>query len=100
MWERYITGDPDDPEGDLMAYARSYSHDMPVCGVLSSSDDWVSIMDELEINGRLKRAIIMPEFRDLRGTGSCKFWVLEAMDVAFAALWVVGGWLVGWEDSF
>lgn len=69
MWERYITGDPDDPEGDLTGYARSYSHDMPVCDALSSSDDWVSIMDELEINERLKGAYYYAGVQGFEGDG-------------------------------
>ena len=87
MWSRYITGYPDDPEGDFMDYARAqikYTH--PVPHGLSTSEDWDEIMTRLGINSTLRAAILSPGFDDIRGTASCKHWVSQATEMRFEAL--------------
>ncbi|KAK6513052.1 hypothetical protein TWF506_009215 [Arthrobotrys conoides] len=52
----------------------------------SEIDDWESALRQFGISSRLKRAILMPEFQDIRYTASCRFWVLEAIESSYNAL--------------
>jgi hypothetical protein len=43
------------------------------------SDNWVETLDSLGVDEWLKKAILMPEFEDIRSTASAKFWVSDAI---------------------
>lgn len=40
----------------------------------------------LGIGQKLQNAILLPEFADLRGTASCKYWIIDAMSMKWRAL--------------
>ena len=59
------------------------------CGVKdvdSDTDDWPACMNGMGINAKLQTAIMLPKFKDLRFTATCKHWVLEAVEVAYLTL--------------
>lgn len=43
-------------------------------------------MDDIGINSRLREVILTPGCDDMRGTASCRHWVLEAIEMRFEAL--------------
>ncbi|KAK6526003.1 hypothetical protein TWF281_011044 [Arthrobotrys megalospora] len=56
----------------------------------SETDDWERSLNQLGISAKLKNAILMPEFRDVRYTASCRFWVAEAIEDNYYALESLG----------
>ena len=55
----------------------------------TQEDDWRGSLDSLGINRKLQDAIMLVEYADIRFTGSCKFWVLDAIQVNYQALEVL-----------
>src|SRR5437773_9808764 len=43
-------------------------------------------MKTMGINEKLLTAILIPEFDDIRFTATCKYWVLDAMEICYGAL--------------
>lgn len=38
------------------------------------------------INYRLQQTILLPDFVDIRGTASCQFWLVEAVEMVYGTL--------------
>lgn len=53
-----------------------------------SEDDWEGCMDALGVAPKLMAAVMMPEFEDIRLTGSAKYWVKDSMRIPYKG---VGG---------
>ncbi|KAK6496796.1 hypothetical protein TWF481_001784 [Arthrobotrys musiformis] len=49
-------------------------------------DDWERSLNQLGISDKLKAAILMPQYEDIRYTASCLFWVKEAVVENYHAL--------------
>ncbi|CAG8890146.1 unnamed protein product [Penicillium egyptiacum] len=97
LWDQYLSrpiGDPLDPfDFDFMDYARSQVKNSTVPDVLSVTDDWTPTMAALGINYCLQQSILHPDFDDVRATASCKFWLLDSMEMAFKTLEGLNGQL-------
>lgn len=91
IWGRYIS-QPDDMDRGVMKrnwmafhkagildFALWAIHDPMVADADDSSDDWYSCMDRLGIGERLKTAIMLKEYEDLRYTATCKYWLKDAV---------------------
>lgn len=51
-----------------------------------ASDDWADCMTKIGIDAHVQKAILLPEFSDLRYTASCKFWIKDTMKLRWSSL--------------
>ncbi|CRL29319.1 unnamed protein product [Penicillium camemberti] len=97
LWDQYLNrpiNDPLDPfDFDFMDYARSQVRNHTVPDVLSITDDWTPTMTTLGISQCLQLSILHPDFDDVRATASCKFWLLDSIEMAFKTLEGMNGQL-------
>lgn len=85
IWERFLTMPEDMPAGFWdFAVFQVESPDIP--DATSGCDDWDEMMVRIGIRDELRAAILLPEFEDIRYTATCKFWVLDAMEMRFETL--------------
>lgn len=95
LWTRYVNH-PNDDDGfrvnhpleddEFFDYAIWRIEGSNVRDVASDEDDWDATMIGWGINDKLRSAILLPEFDDLRYTATCKFWVLEAIKTNYTTL--------------
>ncbi|KAJ5382700.1 hypothetical protein N7517_000611 [Penicillium concentricum] len=90
LWDQYVSRPIDDPldslDFEFMDYARSQVKNSTVPDVLSITDDWTPTMAALGIGQCLQQSILHPDFDDVRATASCKFWLLDSIEMAFKTL--------------
>lgn len=70
IWGRYLA-QPDEMGADFIDFARWAIEEPLVADAEASTDDWESCMDSLGIGSRLKDAVMIEEFEDIRYTGCC-----------------------------
>ena len=85
MWWRY-RNQPEDMDADFMEFAHWAIENDEIPDVESSSDDWDLCMRTVGIGKRLREAILLAEFEDIRYTATCKFWLHDAIDIAYGTL--------------
>ncbi|KAK6502632.1 hypothetical protein TWF506_003212 [Arthrobotrys conoides] len=68
----------------------SFVNDPTDFDTLSETDDWGRTFDQIGISVKLKNAILMPEFEDLRYTASSCFWAAQAIEDNYYALLSLG----------
>jgi len=85
LWERYINT-PADMPASFLDFAFWQIDENPTPDATSASDDWDLCLRSLGINDKLRTAILLPEFEDLRYTASCKYWVLDAIETTYETL--------------
>ncbi|KAI9808624.1 MAG: hypothetical protein M1825_003774 [Sarcosagium campestre] len=91
IWSRYaaIMDDDDYPWG-FLEFATGHIEGRAVDDAATLDDDWDQTMRHIGINDKLRRAILLPEYESIRYTGTCKFWLIDAMEVAFKSLEKLG----------
>ena len=72
LWERFLS-QPVDMEADVLDFALWRVDLWHLPNATSGSDDWDGFMIGLGINDKLRNAIMLPEYADLRFTATCKF---------------------------
>lgn len=85
LWSHFIKA-PDAPDMDFLDFAWYHIEESAVDDATSIEDDWIACMKGLGINLKLQNAIMLPEFEDLRATASCKFWLMDAIEMNYEAL--------------
>lgn len=83
--ERYINK-PADMPASFLDFAVWQIDENPTPDATCASDDWDSCLRSLGINDKLRKAILLPEFEDLRYAVSCKYWVLDAIETTYETL--------------
>ena len=53
------------------------------------AEDWDGVMRSWGINDKLRNAILDDEFTDIRTTASAKFWVIDTIEAAWHALFLI-----------
>lgn len=71
---------------DFFDFVRSHTEDSGVPDVSHSMDYWRGCLGELGVNERLTEAILDPDYKDVRLTATCKFWVIDSMHTEYKAL--------------
>ncbi|MCJ1365847.1 hypothetical protein MMC16_004972 [Acarospora aff. strigata] len=85
LWERYISK-PADMPASFFDFAFWRIDESTTPDASSASDDWDSCLRAHGTNDKLRTAILLPEFADLRYTASCKYWIIDAMKMGYEAL--------------
>lgn len=85
LWHRYVHY-ADEVQGDFFDFALWHIEYSDVEDSTSGHDDWNECMRRLGINEKLRIAIMMPEYEDIRYTATCKFWVKDALKMNYEAL--------------
>lgn len=85
LWERYISK-PADMPASFFDFAFWQIDENPTPDATCASDDWDLCLRSLGTNDKLRTAILLPEFEDLRYTASCKYWVLDAIETTYETL--------------
>ena len=85
LWNRYLS-QPEGMNAGFYDFAVWHVEEPERTDVYSNEDDWRAFMETLGVGQKLQNAILLPEFADLRGTASCKFWILDAMGMKWRAL--------------
>ncbi|OCK90250.1 uncharacterized protein K441DRAFT_666276 [Cenococcum geophilum 1.58] len=86
LWDRYVTAVDEAFDGDFFDYVRWHIEEVDVPDATTSTDDWDACMRAMGINQKLRRTILLPKFDDIRFTATCKYWVLDAMEICYGAL--------------
>ncbi|KAI9786809.1 MAG: hypothetical protein M1839_005040 [Geoglossum umbratile] len=86
LWCLYDTVVDEALDGHFMDYVRWHIERPELPDATTSTDDWDACLRSMGINEKLRTAILLPEFNDIRFTATCKYWVLEAMDICYSAL--------------
>ncbi|KAI9769594.1 MAG: hypothetical protein M1839_003633 [Geoglossum umbratile] len=86
LWDRYVTVIDEAFDGDFFDYVRWHFEQVNVPDATTSTDDWNACMIAMGVNEKLRMAILLPEFDDIRFTATCKYWVLDAMEICYCAL--------------
>ena len=86
LWDRYVTVVDEAFDGEFFDYVRWYIEEVDIPDATTSTDDWDACMLAMGINEKLRTAILLPEFEDIRFTATCKYWVLDAMEMCYEAL--------------
>ncbi|KAI9774715.1 MAG: hypothetical protein M1839_001676 [Geoglossum umbratile] len=86
LWDRYVTVVDEAFDGDFFDYVKWHFEDTRVPDATTSTDDWNACMIAMGVNEKLRTDILLPEFDDIRFTATCKYWVLDAMEICFRAL--------------
>ncbi len=85
LWERFVNRSADVPIS-FLDFAVSQIENNGTPDASTASDDWDFCLRACGINEKLRTAILLPEFEDLRYTDSCKHWVIDAMEGKYEAL--------------
>ncbi|KAI9766924.1 MAG: hypothetical protein M1840_006221 [Geoglossum simile] len=86
LWDRYDTVVDEALDGDFFDYVRWHFEWTHVPDATTSTDDWNACMIAMGINEKLRTNILLPEFDDIRFTATCKYWVLDTMEICYRAL--------------
>src|SRR5205809_6879879 len=86
LWDRYTAVVDEAFDGDFFDYVRWHIEQIDVPDATTSTDDWDACMRAMGINEKLRTAILLPEFRDIRITATCKYWVLDAVETCYGSL--------------
>lgn len=89
LWQRFITQPADMVEimgYEMLDFARARVEEEAYPDATSGLDDWEACMDRMGLSDPLKRAILLPEFEDIRYTASCMYWVMDAMEARWETL--------------
>jgi hypothetical protein len=88
IWEGYERSSRLFPDLDagMLDVAMSHLEAVEVENCTSEGQDWEGAMVKMGINAKLRRAILLPEFSDIRYTADMKFWVQQAVQEAFTSL--------------
>lgn len=87
LWQRYSRYGEEINGGFLDFAVWHVENDSPFYpDATSGSDDWDACMRDLDINDKLRAAILLPEFEDVRYTATCKFWLADAITAAYETL--------------
>ncbi|MCJ1235503.1 hypothetical protein MMC14_003472 [Varicellaria rhodocarpa] len=84
LWDLYVNK-PADLEADFFSFV-TWHFEQHSTDATSGLDDWDEFMIDFGINRKLRLAILLSEFSDICYTATCKFWLLEAMEMKWAAL--------------
>lgn len=71
---------------DFLETALWHVEESSVADASSSSDDWESCLAAFGVNQTLQEALLTEDFRDIRCTATCKFWVAESLELSYEAL--------------
>src|SRR5437762_6169760 len=52
----------------------------------TSTDNWDACIRAVGINEKLRTSLLLPEIYDIRFTATCKYWVLDAMEICYGTL--------------
>lgn len=85
LWTRYLTYG-DEIQGDFLDFAIWQAENDNYPDASSQFDDWDALMKSLDINDQLREAILLPEYENIRYTATCKYWLVDAIKMAFEAL--------------
>lgn len=85
LWRRYLS-QPEGMNAGFFDFAIWHVEEPERADAFSDADDWKSFMETLGIDQKLASAILLPEYADLRGTASCKYWIIDAMGMKWRAL--------------
>ncbi|KAI9846024.1 MAG: hypothetical protein M1838_001474 [Thelocarpon superellum] len=89
LWDKYTTA-CDDPEFgdeyDFCEFAVDHVITADHPDATSEEDDWDAYMRAVGIDDKLREAILLPEYEDIRYTATCKFWLLETINRTWDAL--------------
>ncbi len=100
LWERYLKYyvEMSDIGSGFFCYAQwhveVYNGSIQA-DVTTGTEDWDGLMKELGLNENFRTAMMLPRFADIRYTASCKFWILDAIKMQYAALKALDGELRG-----
>jgi hypothetical protein len=86
LWDRHVTIVDEALDGDFFDYVTWHIEEVDVPDATTSTDDWDACMRAMGINEKLRTAILLPEFYDIRFTATCKYWVLDTMEIRYCAL--------------
>lgn len=84
LWDTWKTRDRDFPFDfftSILKEVRSFKNNAE-----GLNDEWDNIMKGWGIGEELRTAILDEEFRDLRGTATARFWVLDTIQMAWRVL--------------
>ncbi|KAL0259201.1 hypothetical protein SLS55_006706 [Diplodia seriata] len=86
LWQRFLARPADIVDGGFIDFAVDHIKQHPAADPETSQDDWNGYLKAIGINDRLRTAILMPEFEDIRYSASCQFWVLDSIVSTWEAL--------------
>ena len=75
-----------DMEADFFDFVVWHFEGSEVPDVSSGEENWEVTMLDWGIDRSLRKAILLPEFADIRFTATCKFWLIDAMYMKWKAL--------------
>ncbi|KZF20519.1 hypothetical protein L228DRAFT_249276 [Xylona heveae TC161] len=75
---------PDPDMNDFMRMVRGWVRSFP--NAVDEDDDWISVMNKIGIKTRLRQAILTPEYKDIRLSETCHYWINETMQCDFQFL--------------
>lgn len=85
IWDRFITRPHDMPDTFLdFAYAHVNMSSEP--DVYCADEDWDGCLRRCGINEKLRNAILMPEFEDIRYSQSAQYWATDSIGMNYEAL--------------
>ena len=85
IWDRFITRPHDMPDTFLdFAYAHVNMSSEPE--VYCADEDWDGCLRRCGINEKLRNAILMPEFQDIRYSQSAQYWATDSIGMNYEAL--------------
>ena len=90
LWQRYLT-QPEGMDAGFFDFAAWHVEEPERADATAGEDDWIGCMTTMGIGPKLQTAILLPDFADLRCTASCKFWILDAMEMKWRALLALDG---------
>ncbi len=85
LWGRFVDAPADTPIS-FLDYAVSHIDENETHDACTASDDWDFCLKAHGINDKLRTAILLPEFADLRYTASCKYWIIDAIVMGYEEL--------------
>jgi hypothetical protein len=85
IWNRYITRPHDMPD-TFLDFASAHVNLSSEPDVYCADEDWDGCLRSCGINQKMRNAILMAEFEDIRYSQSAKYWATEAIGMNYEAL--------------
>jgi hypothetical protein len=85
LWTRYLN-QAAELGADFMDFAKWHIEDSKTVDATTGADDWDAGLTALGVNSTLKKAIMTEGMDDIRCTATCKYWVLESLELNYEAL--------------
>jgi len=88
LWQRFLS-QPADMQAEFFDFAQWHIEEPERPDATSGLDDWDACMITIGINNKLRNAILLSEYSDICCTASCKYWLIDTMEMKWRALQVL-----------